>query len=167
MVGFGKAWARTNLWLLRVICGIRVEFVGRDKIPPGPLIVAAKHQSVLETFALLLLFADPTYIAKRELMWIPFFGWYLWKARMIPVDRGARAQGAHRHDGARARASSRRGRQIIIFPGGHAAAARRRRPPTSRASPISMPRPGCRACRSRSIPGWCGDAARSSAIPAR
>jgi 1-acyl-sn-glycerol-3-phosphate acyltransferase len=117
VVRFGRAWARSNLWLLRVICGVRLEIVGREKIPPGPLIVAAKHQSVLETFALLLLFDDPAYIAKRELMWIPLFGWYLAKARMIPVDRGARAQALTALT-RRVRAEVRRGRQVIIFPEG-------------------------------------------------
>jgi 1-acyl-sn-glycerol-3-phosphate acyltransferase len=117
LVGFGKFWARTNLWLLKAICGIDVEFRGREKIPPGGLIVAAKHQSMWETFALLLLFAEPTYIVKRELMWIPFFGWYLWKARMIAVDRGARAQALMRMT-ARVRRELKRGREVIIFPEG-------------------------------------------------
>jgi 1-acyl-sn-glycerol-3-phosphate acyltransferase len=117
MVEFGKFWGRTNLWLLKTICGIGVEFRGIDKIPPGPLIVAAKHQSMWETFTLLLLFAEPTYIVKRELMWIPLFGWYLWKSRMIPVDRGSRAQALTRMT-ARVRRELARGRQIIIFPEG-------------------------------------------------
>jgi 1-acyl-sn-glycerol-3-phosphate acyltransferase len=122
MIAVGRSWARTNLWLLRVICDIRLEIVGLEKLPPGALIVAAKHQSVLETFAFVLLFADPTYIVKRELMWIPWFGWCLWKARMIPVDRGARAKALTRLT-ARARTELRRGRQLIIFPEGT------RRPP--------------------------------------
>ena len=117
LIGFGKWWGGTNLWLARAVCGIRVEFVGLDKIPPGPLLVASKHQSTLETFTLLRLFEDPTYIAKRELMWIPWFGWYLWKARIVPVDRGARAK-ALRTMTARVRAELREGRQIIIFPEG-------------------------------------------------
>ena len=117
IVEVGRWWARTNLWLLRVVCGIRLDIVGREKIPQGALIVAAKHQSVLETFALVLLFADPTYIAKRELMWIPWFGWCLWKAQLIPVDRGARAQ-ALKALTARTRVELNRGRQIIIFPEG-------------------------------------------------
>jgi 1-acyl-sn-glycerol-3-phosphate acyltransferase len=117
LIGFGKWWARTNLWLLRVICGVRVAFVGRDKIPPGPLVVAAKHQSMLETFTLMLLFAEPTYIAKRELLWLPWFGWYLWKAGIVPVNRGARAK-ALKAMTARVRAELRKGRQIIIFPEG-------------------------------------------------
>ena len=72
---------------------------------------------MLETFALLLLFDDPAYIAKRELMWIPLFGWYLAKARMIPVDRGARAQALTALT-RRVRAEVKRGRQVIIFPEG-------------------------------------------------
>lgn len=122
IVDVAKIWGRANLWLLKVICGLRVEFVGIDKIPPGPLIVAAKHQSFWETFALLPHFAAPTYIVKRELTWIPFFGWYMWKGRMVPVDRGARAKAltAMTH---RARAELGRGRQLVIFPEGT------RRPP--------------------------------------
>lgn len=121
-VEIAKSWGRTNLWLLRVICGIRVEFRGLEKIPQGPLIVASKHQSALETFALLPLFANPTFILKRELQWIPLFGWLTWKGRMIPVDRGAGSQAlADMTD--LARIEIRRGRQLIIFPEGT------RRPP--------------------------------------
>jgi 1-acyl-sn-glycerol-3-phosphate acyltransferase len=112
-----KHWGRTNVWLLRVICGIRVEWRGVDKIPPGPLIVAAKHQSAWETFALLSQFDDPTFILKRELQWIPVWGWLAAKARMIPVDRGA---GAHALSAMaqRARVEMTEGRQLIIFPEG-------------------------------------------------
>ncbi len=92
IIAVARFWARTNLWLLRTICGIRVEFRGVEKIPPGPLLVASKHQSLWETFALLLILPDPAYIMKRELMWIPFFGWYTWKAGMIPVDRSRGSQ---------------------------------------------------------------------------
>ena len=102
---------------MRVVCGIKVEYRGLEKIPPGALLVASKHQSLWETFALLPLFSDPAFILKRELQWIPFFGWYAWKAGMIPVDRGRRAQ-ALADMTERARASSARGRQIVIFPEG-------------------------------------------------
>jgi 1-acyl-sn-glycerol-3-phosphate acyltransferase len=110
-------WARTNLWLLRVVCGITVDFRGLEKIPPGALLVASKHQSLWETFALFSLFADPAFILKRELMWIPFFGWYSWKAGMIPVDRGKRSQ-ALTDMTVCAREEFARGRQIVIFPEG-------------------------------------------------
>ena len=122
ILAVARFWARTNLWLLRVVCGIKVEFRGLAKIPPGPLLVAAKHQSLWETFALLLILPDPAYIMKRELMWIPFFGWYAWKAGMIPVDRSRGSQ-ALADMNACARAELARNRQIIIFPEGT------RRPP--------------------------------------
>ena len=117
IVEVARFWARTNLWLLRVVCGTRVEFRGLEKIPPGPLLVASKHQSLWETFALITLFADPAYIMKRELMWIPFFGWYTWKAGMIAVNRGKGSQ-ALTEMNASARRELARNRQIIIFPEG-------------------------------------------------
>ena len=122
VLDMAKLWGRTSVWLLRVICGTRVEFRGLEKLPKGALIVAAKHQSTWETFALLRLFDDFTFIVKRELMWIPIFGWCMAKGRMIPVDRsaGSQALGAMTK---RAREEIRTGRQLIIFPEGT------RRPP--------------------------------------
>ena len=116
-MAMAKSWGHTSGWLLRVVAGTKVELRGLDKIPPGALLVAAKHQSVWETFMLLTLFDDPAYVFKRELQWIPIFGWYAWKSRMIPVDRGARG-GAMAGMIARAREEFSRGRQIIIFPEG-------------------------------------------------
>ena len=114
-------WGRTSVWLLRVVCGARLELRGLEHFPPGrfsgPLIFAAKHQSTFETFALLRLFDDYTFIVKRELMWIPIFGWCMAKGRMIPVDRGSGAQALNRMT-ARARQEIRGGRQLIIFPEG-------------------------------------------------
>lgn len=110
-------WARSNLLLMRVICGTRVEFRGVEKIPRGPLIVAAKHQSMWETFALLQFFDQPLYILKRELKWIPFFGWYVMKADMIDVERAAGGR-ALRDMVRRAGKAVREGRQLIIFPEG-------------------------------------------------
>ena len=117
ILAVAKFWARTNLWLLRAICGIKVEFRGLGKIPSGPLLVASKHQSLWETFALLLILPDPAYIMKRELMWIPFFGWYAWKAGMIPVDRSKGSQ-ALTDMNACVRRELARNRQIVIFPEG-------------------------------------------------
>jgi 1-acyl-sn-glycerol-3-phosphate acyltransferase len=117
-----RFWARSNSWLLRIVCGVTFELRGLDKIPPGPLLIAAKHQSLWETFALVPLFADPAFILKRELMWLPFFGWFARKAQMIPVDRGARSQ-ALAAIGVRAKIELARNRQIVIFPEGT------RRPP--------------------------------------
>jgi 1-acyl-sn-glycerol-3-phosphate acyltransferase len=112
-----RYWACSSIWLLRVVCNIRVEYRGLEKIPKGPLIVASKHQSMWETFALLQFFDQPLFILKRELKWIPFFGWYLVKSNMIGVDRGAGGRALlkmARHAGEQVR----RGRQLIIFPEG-------------------------------------------------
>ena len=117
ILAVAKAWGRYNLFLLRVICGLEADFRGLERIPPGPLLVAAKHQSAWETFALLWLFADPTFIMKRELQWIPLFGWFALKGRMIPVDRGAGSAGLIEMTG-RARKELAKGRQIVIFPEG-------------------------------------------------
>jgi 1-acyl-sn-glycerol-3-phosphate acyltransferase len=116
IIRYAQAWGRFNLWLLRVVVGTRVEIRGAERIPPGGLLMAAKHQSFLETFTLLFLVDDPTIILKRELQWIPLFGWLTIKAGMIPVRRGgATALGEMNR---RAREEVGRGRQIIIFPEG-------------------------------------------------
>ena len=111
-----KSWGRTSNALLAV-AGIRVELRGREKIPPGALLVASKHQSFWEAFTLLTLFDDPAFIVKRELMWIPFFGWLLWKADQVPVDRRAKG-GAIAGMLESARKALAHARQIVIFPEG-------------------------------------------------
>jgi len=112
-----QTWAHTNLALLRIICRIGVDWRGLEKIPSGAVLVAAKHQSTWETFALLILFRDPTFILKRELLWIPFYGWFARHAGMIPVDRGG-GKGALVVMSARAREALDDGRQIVVFPEG-------------------------------------------------
>jgi 1-acyl-sn-glycerol-3-phosphate acyltransferase len=110
-------WAQSSLFLMRTICNIRVEFRGVEKIPKGPLLVASKHQSFWETFALLRFFERPIFILKRQLTWIPVFGQFLVKANMIAIDRTAGAKallGMTR----RARDAVRGGAQLIIFPEG-------------------------------------------------
>jgi 1-acyl-sn-glycerol-3-phosphate acyltransferase len=116
IIWVAKTWGRVNLVLLRV-AGIDYELRGTEKIPPGPLIVASKHQSTWETFALLPLFDNPVFILKRELQWIPIFGWLTIKGRMVPVDRGAGSQALIAMT-ERARIELARGRQLIIFPEG-------------------------------------------------
>ena len=122
IIRVAQTWARSNLWLMRVIVGTKVEVRGHERIPRGGLLVAAKHQSFWKTFALATLFDDPVFILKRELIWIPFFGWYLWKAGMVPVNRKAGSLALVEMN-RRAREEVGRGRQILIFPEGT------RRPP--------------------------------------
>jgi 1-acyl-sn-glycerol-3-phosphate acyltransferase len=117
IIEVAKSWGRANLVLLRTVAGIDVEVRGREKIPNGPLIVAAKHQSAWETFALLPLFDNPTFIMKRELQWIPIFGWLTIKGRMGSIDRAAGSQ-ALVQMAERARIELSAGRQLIIFPEG-------------------------------------------------
>ena len=112
-----RVWGRTTLWLLRTVCGIGVEWRSLHNLPKGGALIAAKHQSTWETFALLTLLPDPAYIIKRELAWIPFFGWYAMHAGMIPIDRSA-GKRALIDMTARACAAVRHGRQLIIFPEG-------------------------------------------------
>ena len=120
-----RAYCRSSLSLLRNICGTDVEWRGREKLPQGAFIVACKHQSAWETFALFALLRDPTFVLKRELMLIPLFGWLATKAHMIPIDRGARASALARM-AARAREEIARSRQIVVFPEGT------RRPPDAK-----------------------------------
>ena len=120
--GVLRRYASSTLWFLRVVCGTMVEWRGREKLPAGPCIVACKHQSLWETFALFMLLPDPTYVLKRELMWLPLFGWLATKARMIPIDRGSHTKALASMTAA-ARREAARGRQIVIFPEGT------RRPP--------------------------------------
>ena len=112
-----KTWARSSVWLMRVVCNTRLEVRGLEKIPDGPLIVASKHQSMWETFALMQFFDAPLFIYKRELAWIPFFGWYLMKSGMIGVDRSGGMRSLM-DMARRAPKEIRSGRQLIIFPEG-------------------------------------------------
>ena len=116
-MAIAKAWARSSVWLMRLICNTRVEVRGLEKIPPGPLIVASKHQSMWETFALMPFFDAPLFIYKRELAFIPFFGWYLMKSKMIGVDRSGGMRSLM-DMARRAPKAIRSGRQLIIFPEG-------------------------------------------------
>ena len=118
MVAVARLWGRTSIWLMRVICGTHVEIKGLENIPPGGIIFAGKHQSAWETFALLTIIDRPVFILKRELTWIPFFGWCLIKTRMIPVDRGSRTKVLHRAAEQARIEVGQNGRQLIIFPEG-------------------------------------------------
>ena len=117
-----QAWASTSVWWLRIICGTRMEVRGAENIPQGAVLVAAKHQSTWDTFALLPLFDDPAIVLKRELVFIPLFGWFIPKFRMIPIERSSGAA-TLKAMVVRAKEAAAMGRQIVIFPEGT------RRPP--------------------------------------
>ena len=108
---------RFVLWLLKIVCGIKLEVRGAEKLPQGACLVAAKHQSAWETFGLIPLFRDPAVLMKRELFWIPFHGWFSHKFGMIPVDRD-KGPAALRRVVREAKLRVAQGREIIIFPEG-------------------------------------------------
>jgi 1-acyl-sn-glycerol-3-phosphate acyltransferase len=117
MVGVADWWAQINILLLRVICNVRVEYRGVEKIPTGPLIVASKHQSMWETISLLRFFKAPFFALKRELNFIPLFGLFLIKTNMISIDRSAGGRALIKM-ARRAREEVLHGRQFVIFPEG-------------------------------------------------
>ena len=86
---FISGWARMQMWLVRLLCGIRYRVEGREHLPKGPAIILAKHQSAWETLAFQELFPMQTWVLKRELLWVPFFGWGLALMKPIAIDRGA------------------------------------------------------------------------------
>jgi 1-acyl-sn-glycerol-3-phosphate acyltransferase len=110
-------WCWSNLYLLRWICGVKMEFRGRENIPKGGCIVACKHQSAWETLALAASFPEPRYILKRELMWVPFFGFYLKKTGQVPINRGKRSDAIASMNKA-AELAIKEGGQLLIFPEG-------------------------------------------------
>ncbi len=112
-----RAWARSSLWLLATICDARVEVRDRALLPSGACIVAVKHQSFLETFALLTVIDDFAYVLKKELTAIPVFGWYLKTTGQIGIDR-SKGGGALLMLQRAVRARLVANRQIVIFPEG-------------------------------------------------
>jgi len=114
---YGRWWSGTVLWGLRLLCGVRGRVEGLEHLPPGPSIVAMKHQSTWETLFAPQVLDAPAFVVKRELVRIPFFGWYLLRSRMLPVDRKAGAA-ALRQMVEAARARLAEARPIVIYPEG-------------------------------------------------
>uniref|UniRef100_UPI0035638266 lysophospholipid acyltransferase family protein n=1 Tax=Immundisolibacter sp. TaxID=1934948 RepID=UPI0035638266 len=114
---FTRHWARTNLRWLECTCGVRYRMVGRENLPQQPVVVLSKHQSTWETLVFQEIFPPLVWVMKRELLWLPLFGWGLALGRPIAIDRGAGrrameqmlSQGQHRLDD---------GLWVVIFPEG-------------------------------------------------
>jgi len=113
----GRVWLAGVVVLARGLAGIRHEVRGRENLPTTPCIVAAKHQSAWDTFALPVLLDLPTFVLKKELMRIPLFGWFLRRYGAVPVDRQAGSK-ALRGMLRSAQAEMARGRSVVIFPEG-------------------------------------------------
>lgn len=112
-----RIWSLVLMWLLRVVCDIRVELRGAQYIPNGAALIAPKHQCMLDVFAQFAWLPDSCFVTKKELMWIPFFGWYAAKGRMIVIDRAGHAKTLRKMI-VDARERFAEGRQLVIFPEG-------------------------------------------------
>jgi len=118
ILGLARLWGRLSLWLLDAICGMKVDFRGVENLHrEHGCIIASKHQSAWETFALVTQVEDFTYILKRELTFIPLFGQYLLFSNQIAINRANRSA-ALRELVEKAHAAIREGRAIFIFPEG-------------------------------------------------
>lgn len=115
--GLAKYWCRSNLWLLRWVAGMGTKVSGMENIPSGGCIIASKHQSDWDVFAIFPHTVRPAYVIKQELMNLPFFGWAARSLDCIAVDRrkGAEAIPALM---TQAKAAIERGCRIVIFPEG-------------------------------------------------
>ena len=118
---FGRFWARSVLVLLSVVVGLDHEVRGRDRLPQGGYILALKHQSAWDALIVPIVLGDPAVIVKRELLWLPIYGWYAGRAGSIGIDRKGGA-GALRRMVAAARPVIAAGRPVVIFPQGTRAA---------------------------------------------
>jgi len=122
-----RQWARFQVFLLKVMCGLDYRVEGREHLPAGAAIIMSKHQSAWETIVFQEIFPAQTWVLKRELMWIPLFGWALALLRPIAIDRGA-GRKAIEQVVAQGRERLQSGIWVVVFPEGTRVApgARRR-----------------------------------------
>jgi 1-acyl-sn-glycerol-3-phosphate acyltransferase len=112
-----SAWARFQLIMLKHLCGLNYRVEGREHLPSGAAIILSKHQSAWETIAFQEIFPAQTWVLKRELMWIPLFGWALALLRPIAIDRNAGRQAIEQViEQGRERLQS--GVWVVVFPEG-------------------------------------------------
>ena len=119
-------WSRLILRAAQRLCGIRYRVLGADRIPRAPFIVLANHQSAWETLAFQEIFPPQVWVVKRELLWLPLFGWGLAMLTPIAIDRGSGAQ-ALRQMLEQGRDRLAQGFCIVIFPEGTRVAPGERR----------------------------------------
>ncbi len=110
-------WARWQVSLLKILCGLDYRVEGREHLPQGAAIIMSKHQSAWETIAFQEIFPPQTWVLKRELMWIPLFGWALALLRPIAIDRGAGRKAIEQVVG-QGRDRLQSGIWVVVFPEG-------------------------------------------------
>src|SRR5690606_36841823 len=104
-----------TLWWLRLSCGIRYRVSGTEHLPATPAVILAKHQSAWETIAFQLIFPPQVWVLKRELLWIPFFGWGLAMTSPNAIDRSSGRE-ALKQLVAQGRDLLRQGFWVVVFP---------------------------------------------------
>ena len=114
---FVEFWLRGVARISSMTLGLRYEIRGTENRPSGPAIYASKHQSAWETLFFRLIVADCAFVLKRDLMWIPLWGWYVWRMGMIGIDRSAGVRSIKKMI-ARAHGVLAAGRPIVVFPQG-------------------------------------------------
>lgn len=114
---WAKLWTRSTLFFLRYLCGIRLKIEGKEHFPKDACVVMAKHQSALETIAMPILIPPYVWILKRELFYIPIFGWALWVLDAIAIRRGNPRE-AIQQVNTQGRRFLNQGKWVVIFPEG-------------------------------------------------
>lgn len=122
-----SAWSRLVIWLAWVICGIRWKIEGRKHLPDEPAVILSQHQSAWETMAFQEIFPPHVVVLKRELLWIPFFGWGLALMSPIAIDR-ARGVAAMREMARKGKERLAQGFWVVVFPEGTRVAPGQKRP---------------------------------------
>lgn len=118
-IGYALAivWNKSNIWGLRIICGVRWKLEGRENIPDTPCVVMSKHQSTWETYFLPTIFNPGVYVAKKSLQYIPIFGWALYVLKFILIDRSS-GRSAIKQMCEQAADRLAKNRWVIVFPEG-------------------------------------------------
>lgn len=112
-----RAWARTQLGAVSLLCGLNYVVEGQENIPPGGIVSMWKHSSAWETMAQMVIFPPQAWVLKREIMWIPLIGWATWLMDPIAINRGAGAS-AVKDVVAQGRRRLEQGRGVLVFPEG-------------------------------------------------
>jgi 1-acyl-sn-glycerol-3-phosphate acyltransferase len=114
---FVMPWVRLVMWLIRHVLGIEHRVLGAENIPSTPCVILCKHQSAWETFALQMIFPLTSFVYKRELHWLPFFGWGIKLMPFVGIDRGSGKE-ALRQVAERGKRRLAEGYNVVIFPEG-------------------------------------------------
>ena len=140
-------WVDGAMWLIKHLLGIDYRILGAENIPRVPCVILSKHQSAWETIVLQRIFTLTSYVYKKELHWLPFFGWGLALMPFVAIDRGAGKE-ALSQVATRGKQRLDEGYSVIIFPEGTRVAPGARSA-TRSAAPIWRHSPAPRPCRWR------------------